>query len=310
GEIKIDLNITLNYTVPTQSDLRVTATFNYYAAEVRTGLLQFFQATMGSNIKDIRVLTLARGGIVADVDVLISDSNTASQQFSRAMYSLVTGSTVSVFGANTVAEGLTLGQETIDISGDSKKSVLCTAFYEARGRQCAANEECVIKNDSPLCEPTKTSDNFPLVIGLGVGVPLFLITALVIAIIIIYAVKNNKKKRYHTEEFNDRGSFNNGFFPNTIPTKISTWGRNNPVGRLYGPQTWDDESMSRSTDDGKHHRSRRDNDFMRADEMYSYDNALTSNFSWDFLYNYIHPHERYEIARPQHEQHPHPVFTQ
>jgi hypothetical protein len=55
---------------------------------------------------------LCRGGIVADVDVLITDSNTASQQFSRAVYSLVTGSTVSVFGANTVAEGLTIGQET------------------------------------------------------------------------------------------------------------------------------------------------------------------------------------------------------
>ena len=41
---------------------------------------------------------------------------------------------------------------SVDISADSKKTVLCTAFFEARGGKCAANEECVIFNDNPLCE--------------------------------------------------------------------------------------------------------------------------------------------------------------
>ncbi|XP_053372780.1 uncharacterized protein LOC123559692 [Mercenaria mercenaria] len=309
GEITVVVSVRLNYTIQTSVDLRVTATFDIYAAEVRTGLLQFFETTMGSNVKDVVVTTLTSGSIDASVVVLMSDSETSAKQFSRAVFILATGGTVEVFEVTTVTQALVVGEETIDLSSDTKKSVLCAAYFEARGSTCAANAECVIIDENPLCQPLKTSDNFPLVIGLGVGVPLFLITALIIAIIVIYALKNRRKKRYHTEDF-DRGSFNNGFFPHTIPTKISTWGRNNPVGRLYGPQSWGDESVSASTDEGKHHRTRRDNEFMRTDEMYSYENGLTSNFSWDFLYNYIHPHERYEIARPQHDQHPHPVFTQ
>ena len=66
-----------------------------------------------------------------------------------------------------------------------------------------------------------------------------------------------------------RGSFNQGFFPTTVPTKINTWGRGGPV---YGPQMWEEEgSMSGSSDDRKdrHYRQRRDFDNTRNGEMYS-----------------------------------------
>ena len=45
------------------------------------------------------------------------------------------------------------------------------------------------------------SDNFALVIGLGVGIPLFFIAVLIVAIVIIYASRMKKRRhRYHAEE--------------------------------------------------------------------------------------------------------------
>lgn len=46
------------------------------------------------------------------------------------------------------------------------------------------------------------ADNFALVIGLGVGIPLFFIAVLLAAIVIIYATKMKKRRhRYRTEEY-------------------------------------------------------------------------------------------------------------
>ena len=63
--------------------------------------------------------------------------------------------------------------------------------------------------------------------------------------------------------FFNRETFNNGFFPTGMPTKINTWGRGDPV---YGPQVWDDDSSSTSTDNKYRRQRYRDND--REPEMY------------------------------------------
>jgi len=46
----------------------------------------------------------------------------------------------------------------------------------------------------------KTSDNFGLVIGLGVGIPLFLLAALIVAIVIVLWVRNKRKARYSYDD--------------------------------------------------------------------------------------------------------------
>lgn len=55
----------------------------------------------------------------------MSDEEAAAKVFSRATYSLATGGTVSVFGEDTVAEELTVGQES------SKYSVSWTDFVRS-----------------------------------------------------------------------------------------------------------------------------------------------------------------------------------
>lgn len=49
-----------------------------------------------------------------------------------------------------------------------------------------------------------------------------------------------------------------------MPTKINTWGRGDPVG-IYGPNTWDDDSASTATDDGK---TRRGREVLRSEEVF------------------------------------------
>ena len=48
------------------------------------------------------------------------------------------------------------------------------------------------------------SDNFALVIGLGVGIPMFFIAILVVAVFVIYATRTRKKRRHYTAEDLDR----------------------------------------------------------------------------------------------------------
>lgn len=55
----------------------------------------------------------------------MSDKEAAAKEFARATYNLATGGTVSVFGEETVAEELTVGQES------SKYSVLLTDFMHS-----------------------------------------------------------------------------------------------------------------------------------------------------------------------------------
>ncbi|KAL4229260.1 Mucin-4 [Mactra antiquata] len=307
GQISIQIYLALNYSVPSSSDLNVIATFQYYASELRSTLLNFFITEMGAYIDDIVIGTLVEGSIKSNLTVVMSDSVEAAQNFATSLYNLQSGSsTLQIFNQDVTAQELSVDGNIIDFTTSSRKSVLCTAFLEARGDKCGSNSECVIVSGIPTCQPIKTSDNFGLVIGLGVGIPLFLIGALIVGVVIIYAIKSRRRRRYYTEDM-DRGSFNNGFFPHMMPTKISTWGRRtDPIG-IYGPNTWDDDSTSTTSEREKY----RPATVLRSEEVFrGYDNnGPISNFSWDFLYNYIHPHERYEIQRPQHDQQPHPVFT-
>lgn len=52
--------------------------------------------------------------------------------------------------------------------------------------------------------PVRTRDNFGLVIGLGVGIPFFLLTITIITTIIVISVRNKRKSRYHDEHNYDR----------------------------------------------------------------------------------------------------------
>ena len=48
------------------------------------------------------------------------------------------------------------------------------------------------------------SDNFYLIIGLGIGIPVFFLTILIVAILFIYARKVRKRQQRHTSEEPDR----------------------------------------------------------------------------------------------------------
>ncbi|KAH3882944.1 hypothetical protein DPMN_006891 [Dreissena polymorpha] len=177
------------------------------------------------------------------------------------------------------------------------------AIYLSDNGQCSYNYACVVVEGNPTCEPVKTEDDLGLVLGLGIGIPLFSIAGLVVAIIIIYAVKNRRRK-FSTEY--DRDSFNNGFFTHGMPVKIDTWGRNDPMYKQHSRQR-DTSSSSTFSDDDRKKRRHRDIDYANQ-ERYVYDNQQPSNFSWDFLYNYISPNEPYHIQRPLTDRRPHPIY--
>ncbi|KAH3701387.1 hypothetical protein DPMN_076372 [Dreissena polymorpha] len=197
---------------------------------------------------------------------------------------------------------------------DTKKTAYeqtCAIYLSDRG-QCDNNYACVVVDERPSCESVKKDDDLGLVLGLGIGIPLGLIACLAAAVIIIYALRNRRRKQ---STDNERDSINNGFFTRGIPVKIDTWGRHDPSYKQQSRQ-WDSSSSSNFSDDYRSSRLYKGIEYPAyrgidypAQDRYVYDNQQQpSNFSWDFIYKYISPDDSYRIQRPVTERRPNPIF--
>ncbi|XP_052249524.1 uncharacterized protein LOC127857160 [Dreissena polymorpha] len=260
-----------------QLNFSVKATFDKWA-DILSNWITAQYVKMGSKLKKIIVNSISIGSLIVDATLIKDDSPEALQLFTQATQDLNNAKldlNNVQYQASLVAVGGVLFDATKPLN-DQK----CAIYLSARG-QCANNYACVVVDGKPSCGPVKTEDDLGLVLGLGIGIPLFSIAVLVVAIIIMCAVKNRRRK-FSTEY--DRDSFNNGFFAHGMPVKIDTLGRNDP---MY-----------------KQHSRQRDASFTNQ-ERYVYDNQQPSNFSWDFLFNYISPNEPYHIQRPLTDRRPH-----
>ncbi|XP_060592999.1 uncharacterized protein LOC132747595 [Ruditapes philippinarum] len=295
--VGVDMFLSLNLSVDSVSlsdNLTVITTNNEYKAEAERAIKAYLESKMAAaNLQAVKVYSVAEGSLDAKLIVLIANTDAAKKDFANAVYSL-RDTPITVFGQTTLAQTLRIGNSAaINPQTATEGTIKCLALSESNGK-CSSDEDCVIENGQPICR-LRTTDNFALVIGLGVGIPLFFIALLILAVCIVYVTKRKRSQRYgyRSSEF-DRQTFDHhgAFFPSVMPTKINTIGRNDPV---YVPYTWDDQSTlsASSSDDNtkKRRRRRRGETYPVIDDEAYYSNA-PNNFSWDFMYNYIAPHEK------------------
>uniref|UniRef100_K1QCS2 SEA domain-containing protein n=1 Tax=Magallana gigas TaxID=29159 RepID=K1QCS2_MAGGI len=223
---------------------------------IRIILNAFYKDRISGFIKVI-ILVIRRGSTIVEHEVIADKSEEANQDLVKSVLSLTKG------GSNITYENTPL-------------TVSSVAVNDASG-----NPKGIGIVDS--------SDDFKLIVGLGVGIPLFVL-AVLIGIIIAFFVRRRRHPREMSlsssdDNFENTYGRDGMYFTSGMPTKIDSWGR---YGSPYSPHNWSGHDGKRGRDGFDDYR-----------EPYIYDNGVQSNFSWDFMYQALQPNEKFQIKRPE-----------
>ena len=235
--------------------------------------------------------------MIAD-HAVVSNQTNSQPNVIAAVDNLIKGVTnVTIQGVSSGATYASITSGT-NIANVDQSTTPCSSFNQVV--TCPANQKCEINsvNNVPYCAPSP--DNFELILGLGIGIPLFFI---IVGLIIVLCVYNNKRKKSKDMEDDlDRTMpADQGIFTSAIPRRFNSWNKQSAYpfnGR------WDEISLE--SDKGAN-----DNEMFRGKDAYVYDNnrdGKPDHFSWDFIFQSLPSKEQYRIKRPETELRPNPVF--
>lgn len=304
GEFVIVIYVKLNLTIAAVSasdDLIVSSTNEKYRNESIFGLTKYFTSSMHKNLKKINVMNVRHGSININFTATIADTEISRQQLSLAIYDLWNGSIVTLFDQPTSASEIAVNGTNLE-STSSETSIKCWVYKEING---ICKDKCVVEATTryPSCQPLISSDKLPLILGLSIGIPLFVIAIIISIIGIIYCCRVRRKTNSSEDDHSlYRTAFNNGFFPAVIPKKFSSVHSSDP---FASQRNWPDHSSTASassslSENNQTHWRRLHDDipaFIATDDN-SHNNEFTEQFSWHFLSNYLKPNESYKIRRP------------
>jgi len=332
-----------NYTTANQ-DIFDDSTGAYadLKALIEVELLRLARITDPS-VVNIVITGFRQGSLI--VDSVMQVDNTASanpsgtasnvaNDIAAATSLTVDGETYTVPSGNVLLSGVAVN------STSSTDCVLHELLpppesCSSQGKQCEVISGTAACTDIPTTASTTTTaasstdDNKELVIGLAVGVPLFFLFTLLIAIIVYMYVRSQRRA---SERSSNRSQGREAPFQSVFATQMATKGSWGAPSRLYSPDAYSEAATSDSSGDGHLLKSRNKG---RSDFQDSpwYDNrggatprgattsrgapteapteaaGPTSNFSWEYMFRMLEPHSGLEIPRPNASASPNPMFT-
>ncbi|XP_071153468.1 uncharacterized protein [Mytilus edulis] len=301
GELKVEVILTINVTPNDKINDENSAYYQELFNETFIVLTNYYSnsAATKNNFIKIVVYRISKGSLVVNHAVIMNSTSTTGQnQVAAATYNLVNGGATLTIdnqtaGASTAAIYAPGGNATVTTS-----TTICGTFNT--WNTCPTGQECSIDgNGVPYCAPIESTDNFPLIVGLGVGIPLFFI---VLALIIVLCVYNSKRHKSNSIDDDDLDRTHEGIFTGAIPGRFNSW--NHPGNSAFHGR-WDDESVDSE-------RGAYDNEMFRGKDIYEYDNnkgGKPASFSWDFVFQSLPGNGQYHIKRPETNPNPNPVFS-
>ncbi|GFO00271.1 fibrillin-1 [Plakobranchus ocellatus] len=336
----LSLSVSLNLPDASRQILDSTTTeFRQMEQKVSALFLQQGKTAIGDTLLSVVVVRFTEGSFIADTRLAIAEapgSEALATAASRVSIALSTTDVTSISPQASVL-GITVGGVSVNETTDSC-SVFSSLYNCSAGFQCnETNVACSPIPDVPQTTPDvpqTTTPDIPqtttqeeddndraLVIGLSVGIPVFILIALVIGVL-VYVYSRKKKSTSRDDSSHDSGqrSFESGIAPKWSASP-----------RLpYGPVSYHDSESSRSgsTTSGRPGRSRpgpsrkksRDDQFEppwlakgegasafgspREEVEVPRDRPAggpntNSNFSWEYMFRLLEPHVPLEIQRPQ-----------
>ncbi|KAH9488616.1 hypothetical protein Btru_061289 [Bulinus truncatus] len=173
----------------------------------------------------------------------------------------------------------------------------------------------------PQCS-NKATSNDDLIIGLAVGIPLFVIFAVIISVCVWLYVKRKSSKHLGPQS-EDRDTPFGKFFATRLDPKGS-WG----TPSLYKADAYSEAGTSQNSRDGHLiKKTKKKSPELQDSAWYSSVGTSTqaapgqdpgqveppagqaaSNFSWDYMFQLLEPHKGFEIQRPNVSPSPNPAF--
>lgn len=150
-------------------------------------LTRFYNRRIFGFIRVI-ILVIRRGSTVVEHEVTMNKTEEANQDLVEAVFSLSDGESKikyknEILTTSSVAVSDASGKQQVITTSSSK----CDVYVI--NNPCGGNKKCVEDNTTPYCKQiVDASDNFQLIVGLGVGISLFVL-AVLIGTITVYFVR-------------------------------------------------------------------------------------------------------------------------
>ncbi|XP_025084650.1 fibrillin-1-like isoform X2 [Pomacea canaliculata] len=286
---------------------------------IHDALVAFWKNSTSGLFKDYVILLLSNGSVKVDgllymdPNQLKSADNWASLtdgHAARAIEDLANKDSLPVNNTLVPLKEVLYNNNVV-----SKHQEVCDTFYMIRS--CNDSYTCEAIDNIPQCSPVYTSNTYKLVIGLSVGIPLFVILIVAIGVIVFLCLRRRRRKA-HSIPSDASDDFHSIFASRLAPK--GSWGAANRLS-MYTP---DNLSIATSQTSGqgkllKRVQLRRASDFaaspwydnVRPEGAYveESDRAEASTFSWEYMFHLLEPHREFEIQRPQVTETPNPAFT-
>ncbi|XP_060596327.1 uncharacterized protein LOC132750377, partial [Ruditapes philippinarum] len=284
---KIKVLLTLAIDLPGGVDFNVGDTYKTYSEEVTNELTDLYKRTLPARTEFIiNILNLTRGSLKVEYEVIVPTAAVSGVAVANAK--IATGQeSLQIFNNNATATNLSINGVTVSTGTEDSDALICTLFEAASGK---CSYRCVVTDDKPACEAEDKTDHLPLILGLGVGVPMFFIIVAIIVISIFYY--HFRKQRHSSEDLRDFDEREMDMFAGKIPRRINTGVYSGPLSGtldLEDYPVYPEYSMGKS----QHYYDRSRSDYDNAREPHG-----NSNFSWDYLFRQMDQEKPFKIKRP------------
>ena len=292
GEYSVRVVLTIDITVTFNLTNTNTPNYKMLLTETSIALKKYYSSQVSLQSIFIKVIlySIKVGSLIADHAVVSNQTNSQHNVIAAADKLVNGGATVTILGTSYVVT-------SASIASDGKTAVVTKSTTPCRSFNqvvtCPTNQGCAINstNNVPYCAPLQSPDNFELIVGLGVGIPLFFI---IVGLIIVLCVYNNKRKKSKDMEDDiDRTMpADQGLFTGAIPGRCNSWNKQSAY-----PFNDRCDEISLDSDRGAYN-----NEKYRGKDAYVYDNNRSGkpdNFSWDFIFQGLPTNGQYRIKRPE-----------
>ncbi|KAL8615010.1 hypothetical protein ACOMHN_051871 [Nucella lapillus] len=316
--------VTFGFT-PTQS--LADPSTKYYIDllnSIQAALTDFFSNSVGNAFHAVIVLNLQPGSVKATVELQIDASKTDNPKglAAKAYDEMLNAGTLVVNGTQRSVSSVAINNVTL-----TGPNSVCEVFFTITS--CHGADVCQVTNGVPSC---RTKSNNDLIIGLGVGIPLFFIVVIVVGALIYMCIKKRRQPFAASEQRPDALEHR---FPSIFAGQLATKGSWGAAQRyhMYSPDNLSVSHGSDSSGEGQLLKGRRQGRSDFQDSAW-YDNgggasasavagpssprgddgngteAATSNFSWEYMFRLLSPYRGgFEIQRPNVDPSPNPAYT-
>ncbi|XP_055859606.1 uncharacterized protein LOC106063092 isoform X3 [Biomphalaria glabrata] len=159
-------------------------------SDIRFQVLTKMKA-LNSDVEDVKVIAVRKGSIIADTEITLktrnNDKKSSLDNLAQALYQVETSD--DPITINNITTRFTEAMiEDIKVTKDTSPCTIKTNFDP-----CSASQSCQEQAGEATCVPFAKKDHVNFIIGMTVGLFGFVLVSAVIAILVNFHVKKNKK---------------------------------------------------------------------------------------------------------------------